>query len=110
MSRAIAIVSATQIVTSDSHPEGIFSIVSGFPKVFDSGVDGDIEHSGRASERSRRFSLNPNPNRSRNPNPKSLKRDNLSRVKGHLNQRGRAAQKWYNSLLELSSERCLPSL
>ena len=43
MSRAIAIVSATQIVTSDSHPEGIFSIVSGFPKVFDSGVDGDIE-------------------------------------------------------------------
>lgn len=43
MARAIAIVNATQLVTSDSHPEGIFSVVSGFPKVFDSGVDGDIE-------------------------------------------------------------------
>lgn len=43
MARNIAIVNATQIVTSDSHPEGIFSTVSGFPKVFDSGVNGDIE-------------------------------------------------------------------
>ena len=43
MARAIAIVNATQVVTSDSHPEGIFSIMSGFPKVFDSGVNGDIE-------------------------------------------------------------------
>lgn len=43
MARNIIIVNATQIVTSDAHPEGIFSTVSGFPKVFDSGVNGDIE-------------------------------------------------------------------
>ena len=50
MARAIAIVSATQIVTSDAHPEGIFSIMSGFPKVFDSGVDGDIEANMRTAK------------------------------------------------------------
>ena len=43
MARAIAIVNATQVITSDSHPEGLFSVVSGFPKVFDSGEQGDIE-------------------------------------------------------------------
>lgn len=43
MARNIIIVNATQIVTSESHPEGIFSVVSGFPKVFDSGDGGDIE-------------------------------------------------------------------
>lgn len=43
MARAIAIVNATQVVTSESHPEGLFSVVSGFPKVFDSGANGDIE-------------------------------------------------------------------
>ena len=43
MARAIAIVSASQVITSDSHPEGLYSIVSGFPKVFDSGNDGDLE-------------------------------------------------------------------
>ena len=43
MARNIIIVNATQIVTSDSHPEGIFSVVSGFPKVYDSGDGGDIE-------------------------------------------------------------------
>lgn len=43
MARNIIIVNATQIVTSDAHPEGIFSTVSGFPKVFDSGNGGDIE-------------------------------------------------------------------
>ena len=43
MARNIVIVNATQIVTSDSNPYGIFSVMSGFPKVFDSGVDGDIE-------------------------------------------------------------------
>lgn len=43
MARNIAIVNATQIVTSEAHPEGIFSVVSGFPKVFDSGENGDIE-------------------------------------------------------------------
>ena len=42
MARAIAIVNATQVITSESNPQGIFSVVIGFPKVFDSGVDGDI--------------------------------------------------------------------
>ena len=43
MSRAIAIVNATQVITSESNPQGLFSTVSGFPKVFDSGANGDIE-------------------------------------------------------------------
>lgn len=43
MARNIFIVNATQIITSESHPEGLFSVVSGFPKVFDSGNDGDVE-------------------------------------------------------------------
>lgn len=34
--RNIFIVNATQVVTSDSHPEGLFSVVSGYPKTFDS--------------------------------------------------------------------------
>lgn len=43
MARNIIIVNATQLITSDAHPEGIFSVMTGFPKVFDSGVNGDIE-------------------------------------------------------------------
>lgn len=34
--RNIYIVNATQVVTSESHPEGLFSVVSGYPKAFDS--------------------------------------------------------------------------
>ena len=34
--RQIYIVNATQVVTSDSHPEGLYSAVSGYPKTFDS--------------------------------------------------------------------------
>ena len=34
--RQIFVVNATQVVTSDSHPEGLFSTVSGYPKTFDS--------------------------------------------------------------------------
>lgn len=34
--RNIFIVTATQVVTSESHPEGLFSVVSGYPKTFDS--------------------------------------------------------------------------
>ena len=41
--RNLFIVNSTQVVTSESHPEGIFSVTSGFPKVFDSGEGGDIE-------------------------------------------------------------------
>lgn len=43
MARNIAIVNATQVVTSEANPQGIFSVMTGFPKIFDSGVDGDIE-------------------------------------------------------------------
>ena len=34
--RNIFIVNAVQVVTSDAHPEGLYSVVSGFPKTFDS--------------------------------------------------------------------------
>ena len=34
--RNIFVVNATQVVTSESHPEGLFSIVAGYPKTFDS--------------------------------------------------------------------------
>ena len=34
--RQIFIVNATQVVTSESHPEGLFSVARGFPKTFDS--------------------------------------------------------------------------
>ena len=34
--RQIFIVNASQVVTSESHPEGLFSVVTGFPKTFDS--------------------------------------------------------------------------
>lgn len=43
MARAIAIVNATQVIVSEQNPQGLFSVVSGFPKVFDSGDGGDIE-------------------------------------------------------------------
>lgn len=36
MARNIFIVNATQVVTSGSHPEGLFSVVSGYPKNYDS--------------------------------------------------------------------------
>lgn len=34
--REIYIVNATQVVASESHPEGAFSVVPGYPKIFDS--------------------------------------------------------------------------
>lgn len=34
--RQIFIVTATQVVTSEAHPEGVYSTVSGYPKTFDS--------------------------------------------------------------------------
>ena len=46
MSRNIVIVNATQVVTSESHPEGLPSAISGYPKTFDSTqspYNGDIE-------------------------------------------------------------------
>ena len=35
MARNIFIVNATQVVTSETHPEGLFSVVSGYPKNYD---------------------------------------------------------------------------
>ena len=43
MARNLFIVNATQVVTSEQNPMGIFSTVSGFPKVYDSGEGGDME-------------------------------------------------------------------
>lgn len=34
--RQIYIVNATQVVTSEAHPEGVYSTISGYPKTFDS--------------------------------------------------------------------------
>lgn len=34
--RNIYIVNATQVVTSDSHMEGVYSVIQGYPKTFDS--------------------------------------------------------------------------
>lgn len=34
--RNIFIVNATQVVTSESHHEGLYSVISGYPKTFDS--------------------------------------------------------------------------
>lgn len=39
----IFIVTAYQVVTSESNPTGILSVVSGYPKVFDSVTYGDVE-------------------------------------------------------------------
>ena len=51
MARNIFIVNATQVVTSESHPEGMFSVVNGFPKYFDSNsYNEDIEAALRAAK------------------------------------------------------------
>ena len=34
--RQIYTVNAAQVVVSDSHPEGLYSVISGYPKTFDS--------------------------------------------------------------------------
>ena len=34
--RNIFIVNATQVVTSENHPEGVYSVMQGYPKTFDS--------------------------------------------------------------------------
>ena len=36
MARNIFIVNATQVVVSDSHPEGLFSVINNYPKTYDS--------------------------------------------------------------------------
>ena len=56
--RNIFIVNATQVVISDNHPEGVYSVVSGYPKTFDSrnysateqNPDGDVEKAYRVAK------------------------------------------------------------
>ena len=51
MARNIFIVNATQVVISDNHPEGLFSVVSGYPKTYDSNTyNGDTEAALRAAK------------------------------------------------------------
>jgi len=66
--RNIFIVNATQVVTSESNPSGLFSVVAGFPKVFDSGEGGDIEQAMKTAKSAYYAQLsanyaNTNPNR-----------------------------------------------
>lgn len=68
MARNIIIVNATQLVTSESNPNGLFSTMSGFPKVFDSGEGGDIEQAMKTAKSAYYAQLsanyaNSNPNR-----------------------------------------------
>ena len=49
--RNIFIVNATQVVVSESHPEGLFSVMSGYPKSFDSNsYEGNIDLASRAAK------------------------------------------------------------
>ena len=56
--RNIFIVNATQVVVSENHPEGIYSVVSGYPKTFDSrnynateqNPDGDVDKAFRVAK------------------------------------------------------------
>lgn len=56
--RQIFIVNATQVVISESHPEGIYSVMSGYPKTYDSrnynatetNPDGDSDAALRAAK------------------------------------------------------------
>ena len=41
--RRIFVVNATQVVTSDAHPEGMFSVIQTFPKYYDSREYGATE-------------------------------------------------------------------
>jgi hypothetical protein len=68
MARNIIIVNATQLVTSEANPYGIFSTMTGFPKVFDSGEGGDIEQNMKTAKSAYYAQLsanyaNSNPNR-----------------------------------------------
>lgn len=51
MERTIIMVNATQLVTSEAHPEGLFSVMTGFPKTFDSlNYDGNVEQTMKAAK------------------------------------------------------------
>lgn len=50
MARNIFIVNATQVVVSQAHPEGLFSVVTGYPKNFDSESYADTDAALRAAK------------------------------------------------------------
>ena len=53
MARTIIIVNATQVVTSEQNPQGLLSVVSGYPKPYDSNLapyNGDIELTNKAAK------------------------------------------------------------
>ena len=51
MARNIFIVNATQVVTSENNPQGLFSAISGYPKTYDSNnYNGDAEAALRAAK------------------------------------------------------------
>ena len=51
MARTIYIVNATQVVTSESHPEGMYSVKTGYPKNFDSvNYENDTERTFEVAE------------------------------------------------------------
>lgn len=51
MSRNIIVVNATQVVTSEAHPEGLFSVITDFPKTFDSvNYNDDVEATMKAAK------------------------------------------------------------
>jgi hypothetical protein len=51
MARVIYIVNVAQVVTSENHPEGLYSNKSGYPKLFDSrSYDGNLDKAFRMAE------------------------------------------------------------
>ena len=51
MARNIFTVNATQVVVSDANPQGIFSVITGYPKTYDSmSFNGDTEAALRAAK------------------------------------------------------------
>ena len=87
MARNIIIVNATQVVTSEANPQGILSVVSGYPKTFDSfNYDGDVDAAMKAAKADyyNRLGINyanTNPNR-------IMMTVTLETVNGHQIQRG----------------------
>lgn len=51
MARNIYTVNATHVVVSDSHPEGVYSVIADYPKNFDSrNYNGDLEKTLRVAK------------------------------------------------------------
>ena len=64
MARNVFIVNASQVITSEAHPEGLYSVVSGLPKTFD-GEEADALKAAKAAYYAQLSTnyANTNPNR-----------------------------------------------